>query len=63
MYPASGAVGPVAPEGSKEVVGRLRKDWGGVGEPNVGRRGGAWVGPNGAGARQPGKPRWVLLHA
>ena len=43
MYPASGAVGPEAPEGTTELVGRLRKVRGGTGEPSDGRRGGVWV--------------------
>ena len=51
MYAASGAVGPEAPEGRTEMVGRLRKVRGGAGEPSDGRRCGVWVGPtNGAGA-------------
>ena len=43
MYPASGAVGPEAPEGTTELVGRLRKVRGGTGEPSDGRRCGVWV--------------------
>ena len=46
-----GAVGPEAPEGTTELVGRLRKVRGGTGEPSDGRRGGVWVvHTNGAGA-------------
>ena len=43
LYAASGAVGPGAPEGTAEMVGRLRKVRGGTGEPSDGRRGGVWV--------------------